>query len=101
MPGVSSALADRLTGGRFMDVQINRAVAARYGMNVANVRRPAMPQGASSPRGRPMRRQTRRLSVGKAPRCPIIQFRATSSVFCRSLRIVWNHDDETAHYANP
>ena len=37
VPGVSSALAERLTGGRYIDVDINRAVAARYGLNIANV----------------------------------------------------------------
>jgi Cu(I)/Ag(I) efflux system membrane protein CusA/SilA len=37
VPGVSSALAERLSGGRYIDVQINRAAAARYGMNVADV----------------------------------------------------------------
>ncbi|MCW3837269.1 efflux RND transporter permease subunit [Sphingomonas canadensis] len=37
VPGVSSALAERLTGGRYIDVRINRAAAARYGMNVADV----------------------------------------------------------------
>ena len=37
VPGVSSALAERLTGGRYIDVTINRAVAARYGLNVADV----------------------------------------------------------------
>jgi Cu(I)/Ag(I) efflux system membrane protein CusA/SilA len=37
VPGVSSALAERLTGGRYIDVQINRAAAARYGLNVADV----------------------------------------------------------------
>lgn len=37
VPGVSSALAERLTGGRYIDVQINRGAAARYGMNVADV----------------------------------------------------------------
>jgi len=37
VPGVSSALAERLTGGRYIDVQVNRAAAARYGMNVADV----------------------------------------------------------------
>jgi Cu(I)/Ag(I) efflux system membrane protein CusA/SilA len=31
VPGVSSALAERLTGGRYIDVDINRAAAARYG----------------------------------------------------------------------
>ncbi|MFA6605598.1 MAG: efflux RND transporter permease subunit, partial [Sphingomonas sp.] len=37
VPGVSSALAERLTGGRYIDVTINRAAAARYGLNVADV----------------------------------------------------------------
>ena len=37
VPGVSSALAERLTGGRYIDVTINRAEAARYGLNVADV----------------------------------------------------------------
>jgi Cu(I)/Ag(I) efflux system membrane protein CusA/SilA len=37
VPGVSSALAERLTGGRYVDVDIDRAVAARYGLNVADV----------------------------------------------------------------
>ena len=37
VPGVSSALAERLTGGRYIDVQIDRAAAARYGLNIADV----------------------------------------------------------------
>jgi Cu(I)/Ag(I) efflux system membrane protein CusA/SilA len=37
VPGVSSALAERLTGGRYVDVQINRVAAARYGLNIADV----------------------------------------------------------------
>ncbi|MBA3669429.1 MAG: efflux RND transporter permease subunit [Sphingomonas sp.] len=37
VPGVGSALAERLTGGRYIDVRIDRAAAARYGMNVADV----------------------------------------------------------------
>jgi copper/silver efflux system protein len=37
VPGVSSALAERLTGGRYVDVRIDRARAARYGMNIADV----------------------------------------------------------------
>jgi Cu(I)/Ag(I) efflux system membrane protein CusA/SilA len=36
-PGVSSALAERLTGGRYVDVQIDRAAAGRYGLNIADV----------------------------------------------------------------
>lgn len=37
VPGVSSALAERLTGGRYLDVDIDRAAAARYGLNIADV----------------------------------------------------------------
>ncbi len=37
VPGVSSALAERLTGGRYVDVMINRDGAARFGMNIADV----------------------------------------------------------------
>ncbi len=37
VPGISSALAERLTGGRYIDVSIDRAAAARYGMNVDDV----------------------------------------------------------------
>jgi Cu(I)/Ag(I) efflux system membrane protein CusA/SilA len=37
VPGVSSALAERLTGGRYIDVKIDRAAAARFGMNVSDV----------------------------------------------------------------
>ncbi len=37
VPGVSSALAERLTGGRYVDVNIDRDAAARFGMNIADV----------------------------------------------------------------
>ena len=37
VPGISSALAERLTGGRYIDVGIDRAAAGRYGLNVADV----------------------------------------------------------------
>ena len=37
VPGVSSALAERLTGGRYVDVTINRDAAARFGLNIADV----------------------------------------------------------------
>jgi Cu(I)/Ag(I) efflux system membrane protein CusA/SilA len=36
-PGVSSALAERLTGGRYVDVDIDRAAAARFGLNIADL----------------------------------------------------------------
>ncbi|MBC7577732.1 MAG: efflux RND transporter permease subunit, partial [Tardiphaga sp.] len=35
--GVSSALAERLNGGRYIDVKIDRDAAARYGLNIADV----------------------------------------------------------------
>ncbi len=37
VPGVSSALAERLTGGRYVDVNIRRDAAARFGLNISDV----------------------------------------------------------------
>ncbi len=37
VPGVSSALAERLNGGRYVDIKIDRDAAARFGMNIADV----------------------------------------------------------------
>ncbi len=37
VPGVSSALAERLVGGRYIDIDIDRRDAARYGLNIADV----------------------------------------------------------------
>jgi Cu(I)/Ag(I) efflux system membrane protein CusA/SilA len=37
VPGVSSALAERLAGGRYVDIRIDRDAAARYGLNVSDV----------------------------------------------------------------
>ncbi|MGH8285041.1 MAG: efflux RND transporter permease subunit [Steroidobacteraceae bacterium] len=37
VPGVTSAFAERLTGGRYIEVDIDRGAAARYGMNIADV----------------------------------------------------------------
>ncbi|WP_066661156.1 MULTISPECIES: efflux RND transporter permease subunit [unclassified Sphingomonas] len=37
VPGVGSALAERLIGGRYVDIDIDRAAAARYGLNIADV----------------------------------------------------------------
>jgi hypothetical protein len=34
---VNSALAERLTGGRYADIDIDRAAASRYGLNIADV----------------------------------------------------------------
>jgi Cu(I)/Ag(I) efflux system membrane protein CusA/SilA len=37
VPGVTSVFAERLTGGRYIDIAIDRRAAARYGMNVGDV----------------------------------------------------------------
>ena len=37
VPGVSSALAERLAGGRYVDIDVDRLAAARYGLSVAEV----------------------------------------------------------------
>ena len=37
VPGVSSALAERVTGGRYIEVEIDRAAAARFGLSVMDV----------------------------------------------------------------
>lgn len=37
VPGVTSALAERLSGGRYIDVDIDRSRAARYGLSVMDV----------------------------------------------------------------
>jgi copper/silver efflux system protein len=37
VPGVSSAFAERLSGGHYVDIDIDRSAAARYGLNIADV----------------------------------------------------------------
>jgi len=37
VPGVTSALAERLIGGRYVDVNIRREAASRFGLNIADV----------------------------------------------------------------
>jgi Cu(I)/Ag(I) efflux system membrane protein CusA/SilA len=39
VPGVSSALAERVTGGRYVDVRIRPEIAARYGLSQAEIQR--------------------------------------------------------------
>ncbi|MGY9106197.1 MAG: efflux RND transporter permease subunit, partial [Alphaproteobacteria bacterium] len=37
VPGTSSVYAERVTGGRFVDIDVNREGAARFGLNIADV----------------------------------------------------------------
>ncbi|MFZ5594627.1 MAG: efflux RND transporter permease subunit [Pseudomonadota bacterium] len=37
LPGARSVFAERVTGGRYIDIEVNRAMAARYGLNVMDV----------------------------------------------------------------
>nr|WP_315593751.1 efflux RND transporter permease subunit [uncultured Cupriavidus sp.] len=37
VPGVTSALAERLTGGRYIDVDIDRTAAGRFGLNIEDI----------------------------------------------------------------
>ncbi len=37
VPGTTSAVSDRISGGRYVDIQINRLAAARYGLSIADV----------------------------------------------------------------
>lgn len=37
VPGVTSAVAERLSGGRYIDVDIDRNAAARYGLNIDDI----------------------------------------------------------------
>jgi Cu(I)/Ag(I) efflux system membrane protein CusA/SilA len=37
VPGVTSSLAERVTGGRYIEVHVNRDAAARFGLSVADV----------------------------------------------------------------
>jgi len=37
VPGASSVLAERVSGGRYIDVTIDRAAAGRYGLNIVDV----------------------------------------------------------------
>jgi Cu(I)/Ag(I) efflux system membrane protein CusA/SilA len=37
VPGASSVIAERVTGGRYIDIRIDRLKAARYGLNISEV----------------------------------------------------------------
>ena len=37
VPGTSSAVSDRISGGRYIDINVDRIAAARYGLSIADV----------------------------------------------------------------
>ena len=37
IPGTTSAFSDRISGGRYIDVEVNRLAAARYGLSIAQI----------------------------------------------------------------
>ncbi len=37
LPGTASAMLERVSSGRYLTIDINRAVAARYGLNIADI----------------------------------------------------------------
>jgi Cu(I)/Ag(I) efflux system membrane protein CusA/SilA len=39
VPGVSSAVAERIAGGRYLDITVRRQIAARYGLSQASLQR--------------------------------------------------------------
>ena len=41
VPGTVSAVSDRLSGGRYIDIRVNRLAAARYGLSIADVQQTA------------------------------------------------------------
>jgi Cu(I)/Ag(I) efflux system membrane protein CusA/SilA len=41
VPGTASAVSDRIMGGRYIDIEVNRAAAARYGLSIDQVQQTA------------------------------------------------------------
>ncbi len=49
--GTASAVSDRISGGRYIDIQVNRLAAARYGLSVADVQQTAAVAVGGTPVG--------------------------------------------------
>jgi Cu(I)/Ag(I) efflux system membrane protein CusA/SilA len=49
--GTVSAVSDRLSGGRYIDIQVNRLAAARYGLSIADVQQTAAVAVGGAPVG--------------------------------------------------
>ena len=41
IPGTASAVSDRISGGRYIDIEVNRLAAARYGLSIEQVQQTA------------------------------------------------------------
>ena len=41
IPGTTSAVSDRISGGRYIDIEVNRLAAARYGLSIEQVQQTA------------------------------------------------------------
>src|SRR3546814_7967428 len=41
VPGTSSAISDRILGGRYIDIKVDRLAAARYGLSIEDVQNTA------------------------------------------------------------
>ena len=51
VPGTVSAVSDRISGGRYIDIQVNRLAAARYGLSVADIQQTAAVAVGGTPVG--------------------------------------------------
>jgi Cu(I)/Ag(I) efflux system membrane protein CusA/SilA len=51
VPGTVSAVSDRVSGGRYIDIQVDRLAAARYGLSVADVQQTAAVAVGGTPVG--------------------------------------------------
>ncbi|HET7816065.1 MAG TPA: efflux RND transporter permease subunit [Sphingomicrobium sp.] len=51
VPGASSAVSDRISGGRYIDVEIDRIAAARYGLSIEDVQATAATAVGGTPIG--------------------------------------------------
>ncbi|HYJ53656.1 MAG TPA: efflux RND transporter permease subunit [Allosphingosinicella sp.] len=51
VPGTVSAVSDRLSGGRYIDIEVDRLAAARYGLSIADVQQTAAVAVGGTPVG--------------------------------------------------
>src|SRR3546814_8481424 len=68
VPGVSSAIAERTTGCRYLDVEVKPAVAARYGLTQADVQQLIAPVVGGQPVAQTIEGRERYPVVVRSPR---------------------------------